>query len=226
MYETGIIVDKVLENDKLILQIVIPNGDTKEHLLERNGNTCGLWFDDNRNISVEQRKKIYATLADIAEFTGYMPDETKQLMKFRFVVESGIEEFSLSNCSMQTASDFIDYLIDFCFAENIPLSDSGIHRTSNLNKYLFLCLKHKKCCICGEPADTHHEDAIGMGADRTQVDDSEYKKMALCRIHHTERHTIGEKLFSGKYHVYGIKYEEPKKLYIPISSFMELENIA
>lgn len=34
-------------------------------------------FDDGRHISAEQRKKAYATIRDIADYTGYLPEEMK-----------------------------------------------------------------------------------------------------------------------------------------------------
>ncbi|WP_408625378.1 hypothetical protein [Crassaminicella thermophila] len=34
------------------------------------------------------------------------------------------------------------------------------------------------------------------------------KKIALCRIHHTEAHTIGRDTFAEKYHVCRIIYKE------------------
>ena len=51
-------------------------------------------------------------------------------------------------------------------------------------------------------------DTIGMGNDRRKVDDSDYRKICLCRKHHTEAHNIGMIDFESKYKVYGIKFEE------------------
>jgi hypothetical protein len=47
-----------------------------------------------------------------------------------------------------------------------------------------------------------------MGRDRREIDDSQSKKMCLCRKHHGEAHNIGNDLFEKKYHVYGIKYQK------------------
>ncbi|MHB8171232.1 MAG: putative HNHc nuclease [Thermincolia bacterium] len=49
-------------------------------------------------------------------------------------------------------------------------------------------------------------DVIGMGRDRREYDDSKHEKIALCREHHTEAHTIGWKTFAGKYHVIGLVF--------------------
>ena len=57
---------------------------------------------------------------------------------------------------------------------------------------------------CGRPGEIHHVDAIGMGRDRTKVDDSGSRKICLCRTHHTIAHTKGMDRFEQMYHVYGI----------------------
>ena len=72
-------------------------------------------YDDGRHISAEQRKKIYATIADIASYTGNAPEMEKALQKFFYIERYGAEYFSLSNCSVSEAREFINYLIDFCF---------------------------------------------------------------------------------------------------------------
>lgn len=161
-------------------------------------------FDDGRHISAEQRKKAYATIGDIADWTGYLPEEAKERLKNEYTVRTGVEHISLSNCSMDTARDFISFLIEFCLEWGIPLSDNVIERTDDIGRYLYYCLIHKKCAICGKDGEIHHEDAIGMGNDRTKVDDSSYKKICLCREHHTLAHSLGVIRFREMYKVYGI----------------------
>lgn len=207
MYETAKIQRKLYTEKGMYMQVFVP-AITKDFFDKAELNECGIWFNDSRCITVDQRKKIYALLADIAYYTGYTPDEMKQIMKIEFMKKKDKDYFSLKDCSLETAGEFIDYLIDFCLCENVPLSDLGINRTCNVNAFIVMCLKHKRCCICGKPADVHHEDAIGMGNDRRKVDDSMKRKTPLCRIHHTERHTIGEEAFNKKYHVYGVIYNE------------------
>ena len=47
-------------------------------------------------------------------------------------------------------------------------------------------------------------ETIGMGNDRRRVDDSGYRKICLCRTHHTIAHQRGMPSFEKMYHVYGI----------------------
>ena len=161
-------------------------------------------FDDGRHISAEQRKKAYATIRDISDWTGYLPEEMKEILKYQHMMRTGDAYFSLSNCSMDTAREFINTILEFALENGIPLSDNAIERTDDIGRYLYYCLLHKKCAICGKDGEIHHEDAIGMGNDRTKVDDSSYKKICLCREHHTLAHSIGVIRFREMYKVYGI----------------------
>lgn len=129
-------------------------------------------FDDGRHISAEQRKKAYATIRDISDWTGYLPEEMKEILKYQHMMRTGDAYFSLSNCSMDTAREFINTILEFALENGIPLSDNAIERTDDIGRYLYYCLLHKKCAICGKDGEIHHEDAIGMGNDRTKVDDS------------------------------------------------------
>lgn len=161
-------------------------------------------FDDGRHISAEQRKKAYATIRDIADWTGYLPEEMKEILKYQHMMRTGDTYFSLSNCSMDTAREFINTILEFALENGIQLSDNAIERTDDIGRYLYYCLLHKKCAICGKDGEIHHEDAIGMGNDRTKVDDSSYKKICLCREHHTLAHSLGVIRFREMYKVYGI----------------------
>lgn len=161
-------------------------------------------FDDGRHISAEQRKKAYATIRDISDWTGYLPEEMKEILKYQHMMRTGDAYFSLSNCSMDTAREFINTILEFALENGIPLSDNAIERTDDIGRYLYYCMLHKKCAICGKDGEIHHEDAIGMGNDRTKVDDSSYKKICLCREHHTLAHNLGVIRFREMYKVYGI----------------------
>lgn len=162
-------------------------------------------IDDGRCISVSQRKKIYATLRDIAEHTGYTDEAIKEVMKHEYMLTSGCEPFSLSTCSVTTARDFINALMDYALREGIILKEEGLLRTDDIDHYLISCIKYKRCCICGKPAEIHHVDAIGMGHNRKHKDDSGSRIMALCRNHHTIYHTRGVDDFAKIYKVYGIE---------------------
>jgi len=184
--------------------IMVPDKNLQDAIVKKGIRVCEVRFDDGRSISAEQRKKAYATLADISIHTGYLPEELKEWMKYLHIAKTGCEYFSLGNCSMDTARDYINTLMDYAIENGIILDDLGINRTDDINHYLYACIMNKKCAVCGKDGEIHHWDAIGMGNDRTEVDDSMKRKVCLCRIHHTECHTIGNDEFEKKHKVYGI----------------------
>lgn len=47
-------------------------------------------------------------------------------------------------------------------------------------------------------------NTIGMGHDRRRYDDTENRKICLCRMHHIIAHQKGVRDFERDYHVYGI----------------------
>jgi len=158
-------------------------------------------------ISEEQRKKIYALIRDIANYLGDSVESMKEVLKSEFIRGSQWDDFSLGNCSRELAGDFIDFLINFAFENGVPMSEHPLKRVDDIERYLAACLRHGVCCVCGQPGEIHHWDAIGMGRDRTSVDDSKNRKICLCRKHHTEAHQMGMDSFEQKYHAYGIAWE-------------------
>ena len=176
--------------------------------------TIELLIDDEeqairlQQITPEQRKKIYALIRDIANYIGDSVDNTKENLKIEFVQQTEYEMFSLSNCSSELAGEFIDFLINFAFENGVPMSEHPLKRADGIEQYLAACLRHRICCVCGQPGEVHHVEAIGMGRKRATVDDSGYEKICLCRRHHAEAHQIGINAFEDKYHVHGIVWGE------------------
>ena len=188
--------------------IRIPDKKIGEFLSQKCIKKAEMRFDDGRIISIEQRKKAYATIRDIADYTGYLPEEQKEWLKYLYIQKTGDDYISLSDCSMDQAREFINVILEYAIESGIQLSEQAINRTDDIGKYLYFCIKHKKCSICGQDGEIHHEDAIGMGNDRKTLDDSNHKKICLCRKHHTIAHQMGVERFTKMYKVYGIIVKE------------------
>lgn len=190
--------------------LVISISDMKlGNMIRRKGlRHAELRFDDGRHISVEQRKKAYATIRDIADWAGYLPEEMKEHLKYEHMIRTGDAYFSLSNCSMDTAREFINTILEFALENGVPLSEDALNRTDDIGRYLYCCIMHRKCAICGRDGEIHHEDAVGMGNNRNRIDDSSYRKICLCREHHTAAHQMGVKRFREMYKVYGITVKD------------------
>ena len=169
--------------------------------------TCELFIKDPRGFSTQQRAYFFALVGDIYQFTGQPPEDLKEMLYWRFEMISG-KGISLSNGSDSTKDDvtlLINIALDLAFELNVSLSSKIPVPDRNLEYYFYKCLTHRKCCICGKHADIDHFDnAVGMGRNRKEVDKTNFTYCALCRSHHTEKHTIGLTAFRNKYHVYGI----------------------
>lgn len=202
-------IDKYREDqDGTELIISIPGKHIGDQISKKCIKNAEMRFDDGRHISVEQRKKVYATIKDIADYTGYLPEEQKEWLKYLHISNTGCDYFSLSDCTMDTAREFINTILEYALESGVPLSEEAINRTDDIGRYLFFCIKNKKCAVCGNPGEIHHEDTIGMGINRNKVDDSNHKKICLCRNHHTMAHQLGVIRFTEMYKVYGIIVKE------------------
>lgn len=193
------------------IQIFVP-GSFLETKMERykQGDKAYLRIklDDNRTISAKQRKMYYSTLNDISACTGHLTDQLHDYFKMLYKLMYEDVNISMGNCTVTQARQMIDILIEFVITREIPLSNLGVERTDNIEKYLYLCLVNKKCVCCGRKAETHHVDKVGFGRDRKKIDHKGMRAMALCRKHHTECHNAGEKAFEDKHKVYGIELDE------------------
>lgn len=169
--------------------------------------TAEIRIDDGRSISVHQRKKIFAIIRDIAVYSGDDPEYFRRFLTWEYCSQREIEPFSLSEVDMSTASSFIDFLIEFCFIHNIPTKESLLGNSDDIDRYLYLCLKHRKCAICNMTAEVHHVNRIGMGRDREQVVHKGLLAISLCRTHHNAAHT-NEKALFDRYHIHGIKLDD------------------
>ena len=190
------------ERGKIIITAIYNDTD---RFIKRDYKTCRIALNDSRTISTEQRKKAYALLREIADFMGEMPEYAKRLFKLKFIHEQmqGLADgiFSLSDCDMTVAKDFITYLIDFIIEHDIPSSVPLRELCDDIQRYVYACAKNKKCVVCGRRAELHHYDALGMGADRTEPIHEGLRAYPLCREHHTEAHSIGREAFDKAYHL-------------------------
>ena len=196
-------------------KIINYNGDTllvkpltpiDRELLQKQVDVIEIRLTDGREISNDQRKKIFALVRDISDWCGEEPERIRQYTEFDFRLQNGFEPFSLSNCDMTIAKEYISYLINFCFVHAVPTRDTLLNRTDDIGKYLYSCLEYRKCAICNAKADVHHIDTVGMGNNRNKIAHIGKEAIALCRKHHTEAHQQGKSFFE-KWHIYGIKLD-------------------
>ena len=160
---------------------------------------------DSRPLSDKQRRACYALLREISDYTGMSQEQTKELMKIKFLAEELQETadriFSLSNAPMSLVCAFQRFLVRFILDWDIPCTFPLLNFVDDINDYVYSCLVNKKCCVCGARADLHHVDHVGMGRNRNEIIHEGMKALPLCREHHTEVHAIGQDSFQQKYHL-------------------------
>lgn len=205
----------VLDNGMVVIKAAIPN---IERALLRKYDKAEVILPDGRRITPEQRRKIYALLGEIAEYvsgarTAETVEEQKRFFKIEFMLhrmESAERKiFSLSDCDVTTAREFCDYLVDFIIANGIPTRWPLVENCEDVQKYVYACLMHRVCAVCGRHADVHHCEGsrVGAGSDRSAVHHLGREVLPLCRQHHDECHH-GEADFIRKYHLEPIKLDE------------------
>jgi len=178
-----------------------------QFMLKRKYSECEIRLIDGRQLSDKQRKAVYALLREISQFTGQGLSSTKEAMKQKFFEEElhefGEANFSLSDAPVSLVCAFQRYLVSFMLEYDIPCSFSLLDFVDDVGAYIYSCLASKKCCICGKRSDLHHVDHVGIGRDREEIIHEGMEALPLCRPHHTEAHTIGQKTFEEKYHLSG-----------------------
>lgn len=212
---TGKIVDWE-QGGTVLIRAPLPRIETA---VDRRYSDVQVGYNDGRHISPEQRRKAYVLMSQVAEYihgerNADTLEDTKEFLKADFVFNhmQAMQRrlFSLSNVSMNTASDFITYLIDFIIRNDVPSDVSLIENCEDIGKYVYACLMNRKCAVCGKPADIHHCEGsrIGMGNDREEVHHLGREVLPLCRVHHDEAHLGSESEFIEKYHLQKIKLDE------------------
>lgn len=173
---------------------------------------------DNRHITEQQRKFIFALCNEISYHTGQDREYVRLLMQQYNANLRGVEVESLSSCDMSYANKLIDTIITFCIDHEVPINGEVIQE----NKYQFterqvymMCLK-RICVICGKRADIHHVDHIGRGNNRHKISHLGKRILPLCREHHTECHGFGmsEQKFIEKYHLIPTVVDEKMEYFI------------
>lgn len=204
-------IKEINEDGSVVITAMLPNLNTA---IARNYSKVEIGFCDGRTLSPEQRRKIYALLGEIADWVGDEKSAIKETMKWEFVVKRMDKMrktmFSLSNVDMNTASDFISFLIDFMLEHDIPSNIPLTDLCEDIERYVYSCLLNKRCSVCGKAGELHHLEGsrVGMGSDRTEIPHIGREAICLCREHHTIVHNMSEYKFLHDNHLVGVKIDE------------------
>lgn len=202
-----IVKGRIVDYDPRTEEITIKARYPDWHIFVKRGyKECNIQMIDSRPLSDKQRRICYKLIREIADFTGMGLDPAKEYLKLKFLVEDMQETadqmFSLSSAPMSLVCAFQRFLVEFILSWDIPCSFPLMDFVDDTGSYLYACLVNKKCCICGGHSDLHHLDQVGAGRDRDRIIHEGMEVLPLCRIHHTEAHTIGKQTFAEKYHIH------------------------
>ena len=209
----GVIKD-ITEDGTAVIYAALPDLDKA---LLRGYGKVEIILPDGRRISPEQRRKVYALIGEVAEYvdgirnTGTI-ESTKKTLKIEFMLSrmEGMERrlFSLSDCDVTTAREFINFLVEFIIENDIPTRVPLFENCEDIERYVYTCLMRKKCAICGRQAELHHVDAVGTGRNRKKICHIGMRALPLCREHHTEIHVVGREDFLKRYIIDPVRIDE------------------
>lgn len=202
------------QDGTVLIRATLPNID---RAILRQYEDVAVGFNDGRTITNDQRRKAYALLSEIAEYSmGYRDSSTvetvKEQLKLEFITHRqqalAVKMFSLSDTDVSTAREFINYLIDFCIEWEVPTKEPLFTLAEDIPRYVYACTLKKSCCVCGRLGELHHVDRVGAGRNRETINHLGMKALCLCRKHHTEIHDKGERDFLAMYHLEPVTIDE------------------
>ena len=182
-------------------------------MIKRGYSRCLVQLKDERPLSHKQRNACYALLKAISDWSGMTKEDTKEYFKLKFladdIAETGEKIFSLGDAPMSLICQFQRFIVDFIIANDVPCDFDILQFVDDMPSYIYACLAHKKCAICGRKADLHHStEKVGMGRDRDQIDHLGMDVQPLCRECHEEAHMLGQKTFDEKYHLCSVPLDK------------------
>lgn len=214
----------IVEVDAGGLTVRVPYSNM-ERLIHRDYQEVRVELIDSNKRTAEQLRKAWAIMSDIAiAYTGDKRDAEEDVYRplaqafaeKRMETQQALQRdlFRLSNATRSEASAFIQYLIDFVLEYDVPMSRPLSENVEDIGQYVYACLKHKKCAVCGQKADLHHVERVGMGRDRREICHIGMRALPLCRTHHEEAHTKGDEAFCAAYHLEPVQIDhEIAKVY-------------
>ena len=130
---------KITNIDEHGLYIFVPYDNISRAVL-RKYDIVEVGLRDGRRITPKQRAKIHALIDEIAAWQGELPEYVKRIMKIEFSADRlkalEIKLFSLSDCDVTLASEFITFLIDFVIYYEVPTRIPLSELCQDIKKYV------------------------------------------------------------------------------------------
>jgi len=202
----------ISEYDGKVLTVIAPFEDGG--ILERQEiHECEIYLHDGRQISPDQRNKIFALVGEITEWmSGFdrrrmVFNETLTAMQLNYLIEISPETVRRQLTQNYCRLNHID-LFSLAARSEDTIDMSTARDFEDIGRYLYACVANRRCAICGGKADIHEVDRVGNGRNRRQIHHLGQRVQPLCRKHHDEVDAIGQQSFDRKYNVTWIKLDE------------------
>ena len=126
---------------------------------------------------------------------------------------------------MTYANGLIDTIISFCIDNQIPINAETIneYRYTFDEKQTYAMALQRVCVVCGQRADIHHVDSVGMGNNRNDISHVGKRALPLCRLHHGECHQTGNEKFIEKYHLTPFTIDKKMEYFIKKGKIREFK---
>lgn len=186
-----------------------------------------------KKLTKAQNGLIHVLLKQFADELGWTMQDMKEYQKEQFALSKDLEKFSTASCDIETANDFIAFIIEQALELGINLYILGKHdkrykhilEIDNITqRYVIACLKKRVCCICGKEhneystIELHHWNSVASIGGYENCDGLKTPFMSLCAKHHQEFHATDKETFKNKYYIEGVwlnveLVKELKKIY-------------
>ncbi|WP_145353004.1 putative HNHc nuclease [Staphylococcus cohnii] len=158
---------------------------------------------DNKLLTNDQRKKIFALCRDIELYWGEPVEALRQRFQTELEIMNGYERISLRDCTKRIASELIELIVVFMFHHQVPMRVETSELLQGEKAMLYWATVNRNCVICGSPgSDLAHYETVGRGMNRKTMNHHGKHVLALCRKHHNQQHDIGVKSFDDLYHLH------------------------
>ncbi len=158
---------------------------------------------DNKLLSNDQRKKIFALCRDIELYWGEPVEALRQRFQTELEIMNGYDRISLRDCTKRIASELIELIVAFMFHHQVPMRVETSELLQGEKAMLYWATVNRNCVICGSPgSDLAHYETVGRGMNRKTMNHYGKHVLALCRKHHNQQHDIGVKSFDDLYHLH------------------------
>ena len=210
-----------IENSEIIITLAVEKVyPGLKQQLEEHLNHFSIKVIPVKKLSKAQNGLIHVLIKQFADELGWTMLDMKEYQKEQFAISRDLNKFSTAKCDMDTANDFIAFLIEQALENDINLyilnkQDKRYRHILEIDKmterYVIACLRKRVCCICGKEHNEYNEiqldhyDTVANTVGTYENDDGLHGRfLPLCSYHHFEKHSKSLKEFEEKYHIEGV----------------------